>query len=517
MLQLWSRDQLHPPPTKHAALADVAVRALRDYNNQTCHHLHCCNEYVFHHLEAGPTVEYPHWAKVRFVLELLLANGNRPVVYLDMDAFLLDRTWCPLFGPSDGMIIAPDPKPWSQPLNAGFLAVQNSAIGIKIMRSWWREYERNASSCWDVGGACELCRRNFSSCASPCIYGGSCSDQFSLKAAVWPAYERHIGVLPKSFQDTSLTCNGTVKHFAAGYNRLHVLQILSKCSSGGGGGGGGTSVKDRRAEAAHAMIAGSRLGRFRTDSQYRDAILTPANLPESPPTTPPASPPSPTMAYLSSWRVSHIHVLSLKRRLDRRALMAAQATNLSVPLSFVDAFDCQDHPPLVPLNCVHLSWQLALLTALEHESFPCLITEDDVELRTVRLPSYRLPMPPPLRHGARPAPAFVALASTLNYSHVGHCDRAAASRAEHVIAPEPRHAFGFAAQYFQAAAGARELLSFLWKHSSYLEDWADVAAFSKRFGRAAAVCPPLLGYHAMPSSTRLGARESTLTRSRKIL
>ena len=239
MLQLWARDQRHPPPKKHAALADAAVSALRDHNNQTCRHLRCCKEYVFHHLEAGPTVEYPHWAKVRLVLELLLTNRNRPVVFLDMDAFLLDRTWCPSFSPSDGMLIAPDPKPWSQPLNAGFLAVQNSATGVAIMRSWWREYERNASSCWEVGGACEQCRRNFSSCVSPCIYGGSCSDQFALKAAVWPAYERQITVLPKSFQDTSLTCNGTVKHFAAGYNRLHVLQILSKCGSGGSGGSGG--------------------------------------------------------------------------------------------------------------------------------------------------------------------------------------------------------------------------------------------------------------------------------------
>ena len=528
MLQLWARDQRHPPPKKHAALADAAVSALRDHNNQTCRHLRCCKEYVFHHLEAGPTVEYPHWAKVRLVLELLLTNRNRPVVFLDMDAFLLDRTWCPSFSPSDGMLIAPDPKPWSQPLNAGFLAVQNSATGVAIMRSWWREYERNASSCWEVGGACEQCRRNFSSCVSPCIYGGSCSDQFALKAAVWPAYERQITVLPKSFQDTSLTCNGTVKHFAAGYNRLHVLQILSKCGSGGSGGSGGgggsggsggsssssrvKSVRDRRAEAAEAMVAASRLGRFRADSQYRDGILTPppANPTTSPLPTPPLSPPSPASDYLSSWRVSYIHVLSLRRRLDRRALMATQAANLSVPLSFVDAFDCQDHPPLVPLNCVHLSWQQALLAALERDVFPCLITEDDIELRTVRLPRYELPQPPSL-HGARPAPAFVALAAKLNYSRVGHCDEAAASRLEHVVTLEPQHAFGFAAQYFQSAAGARELLSFFWLRSSYLDDWADVAAFSKRFGRAAATCPPLLGYHAMPSSTRLGeTRESTL-------
>ena len=59
-----------------------------------------------------------------------------------------------------------------------------------------------------------------------------------------------------------------------------------------------------------------------------------------------------------------------------------------MPLTFVDAFDCGMHPPLVPLNCVHLSWQRALLAAIERDAFPCLITEDDIEMTRVRLPLY---------------------------------------------------------------------------------------------------------------------------------
>ena len=184
--------------------------------------------------------------------------------------------------------------------------------------------------------------------------------------------------------------------------------------------------------------------------------------------------------------------------------MLAQAANLSMPLTFVDAFDCLRNPPLIPMNCVHLSWQLALLTAIEADRFPCLIAEDDAELLNVRSPAYSLP---PLPSSA----AFVALASNLNYSLNGRCDEEAARRNEHIVVESASHPFGFAAQYFPSKQAAQVLLDFLLRRSGPLNDHVDIASFSPRFGRSAVVCPPLLGYHAMLSDTRGEVRPSTLS------
>lgn len=466
-------------------------------------------------MEAGPLALYPHWAKVQTVRSVLLERRTN-VVFLDMDAFLLDVNFCPQWtGDGDSfdkaLLIAPDPKPWQQPLNAGFFAVRHNDIGVAIMDAWWQAYETNISSCWAEGATCGMCRRNFTSCIKPCIYGGYCSDQFTLKEAVWPRFQRHFLILPRTFQDTGLGCNGTVKHFAAGFNRRQVVRVLSKC--GGSERPSLPSLRQRRADAIDAMLAGTTLQQAHT---LIDAAVATSDGPTAAAPTaaaPSRKRPPPAAAsssYLVDWRVRHIHVLSLSRRTDRRELIRAQAPLLPVPLTFVDAFDCGMHPPLVPLNCVHLSWQRALLEAIERDAFPCLITEDDIEMTRVRLPSYTLPAPasPDLPKDV----AFIALASNLNFNFSGHCDAAAAQQQSHIITNQTAHAFGFAAQYFGSADGAKALLSFLMHRSSPLDDWADVAAFSRRFGRAVAVCPPLLGYHATQSSTRIGeTRVSTIS------
>ena len=345
LVQIWSTTA---SPAKHEALSDASVRLLRDHNNHTCTRSPCCSEYVMTWMEAGPLALYPHWAKVQTVRSVLLERRTN-VVFLDMDAFLLDVHFCPQWtGDGDSfdkaLLIAPDPKPWQQPLNAGFFAVRHNDIGVAIMDAWWQAYETNISSCWAEGATCGMCRRNFTSCIKPCIYGGYCSDQFTLKEAVWPRFQRHFLILPRTFQDTGLGCNGTVKHFAAGFNRRQVVRVLSKCGgSREGADRGGSerpslpSLRQRRVDAIDAMLAGTTLQQAHT---LIDAAVATSDGPTAAAPTaaaPSRKRPPPAAAsssYLVDWRVRHIHVLSFRgariggNSYERRRLFSSGATHV---------------------------------------------------------------------------------------------------------------------------------------------------------------------------------------------
>ena len=233
--------------------------------------------------------------------------------------------------------------------------------------------------------------------------------------------------------------------------------------------------------------------------------------------------------YLRYYGVRQIYTISLPRRADRRAFMRRRAAAIHVPHAFLDAFDCQRNgrdatPPGVGLLqghlCVHYSWQSALLRAIDEQRFPCLITEDDVDL-------VDLPHPCSSLHGPPPAEAAVVALHHRELDLAAHPEcRAprlpAASHAHTTLTPLPK-GWSFAALLFPSEQGAREVLAHLmclnpWerrplrKCGAYLANnlslpgvpTMNVDTHVFQFwqpGASSVVCPPLLRVAGLGSDT----------------
>ena len=241
LLQAWSFDLSQSRFANGSSPTLERRRVLLQTNVRWCQRSHCCAAYSFYtESPAESASALPmHWPKVMRARQLLDNRPSRPVVYLDTDAVLLAEGWCPSFRRAsahqaeEAMLVAPDPAPWVEPLNAGFFAVAASRAGRAVLDAWWGAYLQNASSCWEPGGACEACRTNYTACRSrPCIWGGACSDQYSLIHSVLPLYGRQLHVLPRSFQSTSKECDGVVKHFTGGWRIMqHAASVIARCAT----------------------------------------------------------------------------------------------------------------------------------------------------------------------------------------------------------------------------------------------------------------------------------------------
>lgn len=260
MLQWWVQppanssvrlDSAGRASDKHHHLLEPTRAALQAHAKAWCAQSSCCSAYharTFVTSDALPG----NWAKVIVVRELL-RKRMRPVLLLDVDAFIQLPRWCPVW-PSDeiAMMVAPDPQPWRNPVNSGFFLIRPIPAGFAILESWWAAFlSPNVSDCWATGGECAPCVRDRSTCRFPCTNGGRCADQGGLNGKVLPMHRRHIQVLPRGFQDASLRCTGeahcqqvdgratkcVVKHFAGGFNRPRALGVLERCGGGLQGAG----------------------------------------------------------------------------------------------------------------------------------------------------------------------------------------------------------------------------------------------------------------------------------------
>ena len=183
------------------------------YLKAWCEQSECCEKYAM----VWGTTQFLNpsgWGKIH-ALRKVLTTTNMSIVYFDNDAFVTRADWCPSFG-NTSLLVAPDPNPYTEPFNAGFLAVQNDKKGKRIMDYWWDVYKSKYFKHWQYGGVCFQCLGNRQSCTRPCVHGGKYGDQGTFNEIIYPHWMNHITILPKGFQDTSISCNGTVKHFPVG-------------------------------------------------------------------------------------------------------------------------------------------------------------------------------------------------------------------------------------------------------------------------------------------------------------
>ena len=222
-----------------------------------CSQSRCCAAYACALQDTTTLHGLPvEWAKVREARSML-ARYMRPVVFLDMDAFILELDWCPVWASGSGMLISTANSArgmGAQHANTGFYAVNSVAAGRQIMDTWWGAYHEKVSACWQPGGHCFACREagvkrehcrsgwgywkispNASTtrcCGEGCFWGGECSDQGAYTNHLWPAHKALIRSLGPDFQDTDpVSCAGTVKHFWNHGNHREHAQLLSTDST----------------------------------------------------------------------------------------------------------------------------------------------------------------------------------------------------------------------------------------------------------------------------------------------
>jgi len=192
------------------------MQFLSNYSRMWCQSSACCDDYIL----ADATTKFPDgtpvdstipalWRKVEVVRQVLLLRRTT-VVYLDVDALILSRSWCPAFetaGQQMGMLIAPDPIPYHAPTNTGWFAFSPDRLGWRLANAWWDAYMYNVSACWKpVHGICDKCRSSRSACTKhtrkccPCHNGGRCDDQGAFNEHVLPPFRQHIRLMPKHFQ-----------------------------------------------------------------------------------------------------------------------------------------------------------------------------------------------------------------------------------------------------------------------------------------------------------------------------
>ncbi|KAH8048565.1 cupin-like domain-containing protein [Aureococcus anophagefferens] len=104
-----------------------------------CAQSSCCDAYTLLHAYATPPVGLPAlWARVKALADRVDATSAAAVVWLDSDAFFVDRDWCPDFGAANASVSAifsADPPPWRKPVNIGFFALKMDAVGRAIARA----------------------------------------------------------------------------------------------------------------------------------------------------------------------------------------------------------------------------------------------------------------------------------------------------------------------------------------------------------------------------------------------
>jgi len=220
---------------KHFELVQYDDRPPTIYNNATrawCVQSSCCQAYTHLSTYLTPPLRLPPlWARVKALADHVDTTNATALVWLDSDAFFVDRDWCPDFSrsPKTGSfsaIFSPDPLPWHKPINIGFFALQMNAVGKAIARAHWALWT-DVSKHWSgFGPAGAECGRDDSNWHI-CKWGGKWASQYQLTVHVLPRFTGDYTVLPRDTQNTDQhTCNGTVKHLAAGHWKTERKNML---------------------------------------------------------------------------------------------------------------------------------------------------------------------------------------------------------------------------------------------------------------------------------------------------
>ena len=213
------------------------VRKMREYNEAWCAQSSCCAEYILAWMvpSAGPLPETPQWTKLRAVRDVLLSR-RRPVVWIDLDAFIVPAQWCPFRDSHERHAISIMRDHHSgrhSALNTGFFAVRYNSLALRILDAWWDEKERQG--CYKPGAPCHGCLLPSGRASCPktqCLNGGPCDDQGVFNSFVRRHYGESIEIFPEGFQDFEDFCtDATVKHVASSRNWSNTPHILSLCGA----------------------------------------------------------------------------------------------------------------------------------------------------------------------------------------------------------------------------------------------------------------------------------------------
>ncbi|KAK7249418.1 hypothetical protein SO694_00048267 [Aureococcus anophagefferens] len=198
-----------------------------------CAQSSCCDAYTLLHAYATPPVGLPAlWARVKALADRVDATSAAAVVWLDSDAFFVDRDWCPDFGAANASVSAifsADPPPWRKPVNIGFFALKMDAVGRAIARAHWALWA-NVSEHWAGFGPAAECGRADSNWRV-CKHGGKWASQAQLVAHVLPRFAGAYATLPRDAQNSNQdNCRGTVKHLDAnGWKTEREHGLLERC------------------------------------------------------------------------------------------------------------------------------------------------------------------------------------------------------------------------------------------------------------------------------------------------